>query len=384
MRWPTGRNTVRTDYSPSATLRNRRPFFGAGPKGSASARHEGLILNGNATFRHHNVALLAVNRVQAPVVLSSAEFDERLAPSLKRLRLSKKLLERASGVKERRWWSEGTGFDDAAVEAGGKALAEAGIEPGQIGLLINTSVTRRNLEPSVASKIHHDLGLPSSAMNFDVANACLGFVNGMSLAANMIDSGQIKYALIVAGEDAQPTQETTFQRLNAENSTREDYLREFATLTLGSGAAAAVVGPADEHPGGHRIVGGVSRAGTQHHELCVGGPAGMYTDTKGLLDNGLDLVVNAWQEAHQSGWDWRSMDRYVTHQVSKSYTNAIIKAVGLIRDRVPVTFPKWGNVGPASLPMTLSQEAETLKPGDRVLCMGVGSGLNTTMMELAW
>ena len=330
------------------------------------------------------MALLAVNRVQAPVVLSSAEFDERLAPSLKRLRLSKKLLERASGVKERRWWSEGTGFDDAAVEAGGKAMAEAGIEPGQIGLLINTSVTRRNLEPSVASKIHHDLGLPSSAMNVDVANACLGFVNGMSLAANMIDSGQIKYALIVAGEDAQPTQETTFQRLNAENSTREDYLREFATLTLGSGAAAAVVGPADEHPGGHRIVGGVSRAGTQHHELCVGGPAGMYTDTKGLLDNGLDLVVNAWQEAHQSGWDWRSMDRYVTHQVSKSYTNAIIKAVGLIRDRVPVTFPKWGNVGPASLPMTLSQEAETLKPGDRVLCMGVGSGLNTTMMELAW
>lgn len=330
------------------------------------------------------MALLAVNRVQAPVVLSSAEFDERLAPSLKRLRLSKKLLERASGVKERRWWSEGTGFDDAAVEAGGKAMAEAGIKPGQIGLLINTSVTRRNLEPSVASKIHHDLGLPSSAMNFDVANACLGFVNGMSLAANMIDSGQIKYALIVAGEDAQPTQETTFQRLNAENSTREDYLREFATLTLGSGAAAAVVGPADEHPGGHRIVGGVSRAGTQHHELCVGGPAGMYTDTKGLLDNGLNLVVNAWQEAHQSGWDWRSMDRYVTHQVSKSYTNAIIKAVGLIRDRVPVTFPKWGNVGPASLPMTLSQEAETLKPGDRVLCMGVGSGLNTTMMELAW
>lgn len=330
------------------------------------------------------MALLAVNRVQAPVVLSSAEFDERLAPSLKRLRLSKKLLERASGVKERRWWSEGTGFDDAAVEAGGKAMAEAGIEPEQIGLLINTSVTRRNLEPSVASKIHHDLGLPSSAMNFDVANACLGFVNGMSLAANMIDSGQIKYALIVAGEDAQPTQETTFQRLNAENSTREDYLREFATLTLGSGAAAAVVGPADEHPGGHRIVGGVSRAGTQHHELCVGGPAGMYTDTKGLLDNGLDLVVNAWQEAHQTGWDWRSMDRYVTHQVSKSYTNAIIKAVGLIRDRVPVTFPKWGNVGPASLPMTLSQEAETLKPGDRVLCMGVGSGLNTTMMELAW
>ncbi|MGL3806120.1 3-oxoacyl-ACP synthase III [Paeniglutamicibacter sp. R2-26] len=341
-------------------------------------------MNGNATFRHSNSALLAITSVQAPVVLSSAEFDERLAPSLKRLRLSRKLLERVAGVVERRWWDAGTSFDDAAVEAGGKALAEAGIEAGQVGLLINTSVTRRNLEPSVAAKVHHGLGLPSSAMNFDVANACLGFVNGMTLAANMIDAGQIKYALIVAGEDAQPTQETTIRRLNDANSTREDYLREFATLTLGSGAAAAVIGPADEHPGAHRILGGVSRAGTQHHELCVGGPAGMFTDTKGLLDNGLKLVVNAWDEAHAAGWNWRSMDRYVTHQVSNSYTNAIIKAVGLVRDRVPITFPKWGNVGPASLPMTLSQEAATLRPGDRVLCMGVGSGLNTAMMELAW
>ncbi|MFJ6417098.1 3-oxoacyl-ACP synthase III [Paeniglutamicibacter sp. NPDC091659] len=341
-------------------------------------------MNGNATFRHSNSALLAITSVQAPVVLSSAEFDERLAPSLKRLKLSRKLLERVAGVVERRWWDAGTSFDDAAVEAGGKALAEAGIEPGQVGLLINTSVTRRNLEPSVAAKVHHGLGLPSSAMNFDVANACLGFVNGMTLAANMIDAGQIKYALIVAGEDAQPTQETTIRRLNDANSTREDYLREFATLTLGSGAAAAVIGPADERPGAHRILGGVSRAGTEHHELCVGGPAGMFTDTKGLLDNGLKLVVNAWDEAHAAGWNWKSMDRYVTHQVSNSYTNAIIKAVGLVRDRVPITFPKWGNVGPASLPMTLSQEAATLRPGDRVLCMGVGSGLNTAMMELLW
>ncbi|MEV7648742.1 3-oxoacyl-ACP synthase III [Arthrobacter sp. NPDC089319] len=339
---------------------------------------------GNATFRHDNAALLAVSSVEAPVAVTSAEFDERLAPSLKRLKLSRKLLERVAGVTERRWWSPESSFDDAAIEAGAKAMAEAGVEPNQIGLLINTSVTRVNLEPSVAVKIHHGLGLPSSAMNFDLANACLGFVNGITLAANMIDSGQIKYALIVAGEDAQPTQETTFERLNRPDSTRADYLREFATLTLGSGAAAAVIGPADVHPESHRILGGVSRAGTEHHELCVGGPAGMFTDTKGLLDNGLELVVSAWHEAHRDGWNWTAMDRYVTHQVSTSYTNAIIKAVDLVRERVPITFPKWGNVGPASLPMTLAQESQTLNSGDRVLCMGVGSGLNTTMMEIAW
>ncbi|GAA3296735.1 3-oxoacyl-ACP synthase III [Arthrobacter citreus] len=352
--------------------------------GITSAGDKAGILTGNFNFQHKNTALLSVTSVEAPVVMTSAEFDERLAPSLKRLRLSKRLLERVAGVSERRWWSPGTDFDDAAIEAGAKAIAEAGVEPSEIGLLINTSVTRRNLEPSVAVKIHNALGLPSSALNFDLANACLGFVNGMTLAANMIESGQIKYALIVAGEDAQGTQEATFARLNHPDSTREDYLREFATLTLGSGAAAAVIGRADENPGSHRIMGGVSRAGTEHHELCVGGVDGMYTDTKGLLDGGLELVVNAWDEAHEKGWDWRSMDRYVTHQVSNSYTNAIIKAVDLVRDRVPITFPRWGNVGPASLPMTLAQESRTLNPGDRVLCMGVGSGLNTMMMEIAW
>lgn len=341
-------------------------------------------LTGNATFLHRNTALLSVTSIEAPVVVTSEEFDDRLGGALKRLRLSRKLLERVAGIRERRWWAPGTAFDDAAIEAGAKALASAGIEPGQVGLLINTSVTRVNLEPSVAVKIHHGLGLPSSAMNFDVANACLGFVNGISLAANMIDAGQIQYAVIVNGEDAQATQEATIARLNGPDATRADFNREFATLTLGSGAAAAVLGPADAHPGSHRIVGGVSRAGSEHHELCVGGVDGMYTDHGGLLKGGLELVVDAWSEAHENGWDWRSMDRYVTHQVSTIHTDAIIDAVGLDKSRVPMTFPTWGNVGPASLPMTLAMEAQTLNAGDRVLCMGVGSGLNTAMLEIAW
>ncbi|MBW4094861.1 MAG: 3-oxoacyl-ACP synthase III [Acidobacteria bacterium] len=338
---------------------------------------------GNATFRHHNTSLLSVSSVEAPVVVSSHDFDGMLAPALKRLHFPNRLLERVAGITERRWWGHGGAFDDAAAEAGAKALAEAGIEPSQVGLLINTSVTRRNLEPSVAVKIHHELGLPSSAMNFDLANACLGFVNGMMLAANMIDSGQIKYAVIVNGEDSQATQEATINRLNRPEATREDFAREFATLTLGSGAAAAVLGPSDAHPGSHRILGGVSRAGTEHHELCVGGVDAMYTDTKGLLDGGLKLVTDAWYEAADD-WNWQDMDRYVTHQVSNAYTKAIIDAIDLDASRVPITFPQWGNVGPASLPMTLAQEAQTLSAGDRVLCMGVGSGLNTSMMEIAW
>lgn len=315
----------------------------------------------------------------------SSRFEEELAPTRRRLRLPDNLLERVSGVVERRWWEPGTRFDDAAIEAGAKALAEAGVDPARVGLLVNTSVTRTHLEPSVAVRIHHGLSLPSSAVNFDIANACLGFVNGIMLAATMIDAGQIDYAVIVNSEDARGTQETTLRRLARPEVTREDYRREFASLTLGSGAAAAVIGRADLHPGGHRVVGGVSRAGTEHHELCVGSLDGMFTDTKGLLDGGLPLVTAAFAEANNgAGFQWGDMDRYVTHQISTPYTKAVIDAIDLPEDRVPITFGYWGNVGPASLPMTLAAQADTLAPGDRVLCLGVGSGLNTAMLELQW
>ena len=332
---------------------------------------------------HRNVSLLSVASTMASRVTTSVEIDAQLQTVLRRLKLPNGLLQRVAGVYERRNWAEGETFDDAAIAAGKKALAQAGIEPGQVGLLINTSVTRKHLEPSVAVRIHHGLNLPSSAINFDIANACLGFVNGMSLAAQLIDSGQIQYAVVIDGEDADEIQTNTIERLSNGTMKRKGFMSEFASLTLGSGAAAAVLGPADLHPNGHRILGGVTRAATQFNDLCVGSVDGMFTDAKALLKGGMELVVSAWKEAKRD-WNWSSMDRYIMHQVSDVHTNAIVKAAGIDGSRVPRTYPLLGNVGPASIPITLAQEAETLRKGDRVLIMGVGSGLNTAMMELAW
>jgi 3-oxoacyl-[acyl-carrier-protein] synthase III len=340
-------------------------------------------LDGNATTTHRNVALLSVATTMATRVTTSEEIDRRLAPALKRLKLPTGLLQRVAGVHERRNWGEGQTFDDAAIEAGKKALAEAGIRPDQVGLLINTSVTRKHLEPSVAVRIHHGLGLPSSATNFDIANACLGFVNGMALAGQLIDAGQIDYAVIIDGEDADEIQVNTIERLGREGIKRKDFMSEFASLTLGSGAAAAVIGRADLHPEGHRMLGGITRAATQFNDLCVGSVDGMFTDAKALLKGGMELVVSAWKDAKRQ-WSWSNMDRYIMHQVSSVHTNAIVKAANLDATRVPVTFPLLGNVGPASIPITLAQESSKLVRGNRVLLMGVGSGLNTSMMELAW
>ncbi len=340
-------------------------------------------MSGNITFRHHDTAVLSVTAVDAPVVMTSAEFDRRIGDSYQRNGLHPGMLVKLAGITERRWWPEGTSFVDGAIEAGAKAIAESGVDPTRIGMLVNTSVSREHLEPSVAVSIHHQLGMPSSCLNFDLANACLGFVNGMQLASMMIDAGQIDYALVVDGEGSRLPQENALRRLSSPDATAEDLQREFATLTLGSGAAAMVLGRASEHPGAHRVIGGVSRAATQHYDLCVGDFDHMRTDTTGLLVAGVGLAGDLWRDA-AAEFDWTDMDRYIVHQVSQVHTRKTAESLGLPLDRIPLTFPLLGNVGPAAVPITLAKEVEKLDSGDRVLLMGIGSGLNMTCMELVW
>src|SRR3546814_12695402 len=102
---------------------------------------------------------------------------------------------------------------DAATLAGVKALADAGIDPNKVGLLVNTSVSRDYLEPSTASIVSGNLHLPDTCQNFDVANACLAFLNGMDIASRMIERGEIDYALVVDGETADLAYEKTLERM---------------------------------------------------------------------------------------------------------------------------------------------------------------------------
>ncbi len=251
----------------------------------------------NSVLTHRNVGVLAVEAVDAPEVVTSAWIDDQLAETYERTGLKPGTLTDLAGIEERRWWPEGVTFDEAAAMAGRAALDAAGIDPQRVGMLISTSVCKHHLEPSVACAVHHRLQLAPSCLNFDVGNACLGFINGMQIAAAAIDAGPIDYALIVDGEGSRYTQETTIDRLQQPTTEAADVFAEFASLTLGSGAAAAVLCRFDEHPEAHRLVGGIARSGTQHHELCVGDLDRMTTDTHGLLVAGLDLAEAAWKHS---------------------------------------------------------------------------------------
>lgn len=339
-------------------------------------------MRGNSVFRHQHSGILSLAAVEAPVVVTSDWIDEQLADTYQRNGMRPGLLAGVAGIEERRWWNEDVSFADAAAMAGRAAIEQAGIDPSEIGIMISTSVCKDHLEPSVACAVHHRLGLPTSCMNFDIGNACLGFMNAMHVASTMLDTGAVDYALIVDGEGSRYTQETTIERLRRPEATDLDVFAEFASLTLGSGAAAMVLTRTDRHPDAHRIVGGTARAATQHELLCVGSLDKMTTDTAGLLVAGLDLAEDAWKDANDDVS--QDADWYILHQVSKVHTSMLCQRLGIDMAKVPLTFPKYGNVGPAAVPITLASVQDRIQPGERVLCLGIGSGLNTSATEILW
>ena len=125
-------------------------------------------MSGNATYRYSDTAVLSVSVVDAPIVVTSEQIDEQLLEAYERVGLVPGMLEGLAGISERRWWPTDVSFADAASMAGAKALADAGVDPGVIGLLIDTSVCRDHLEPSAAVDVHHDRGDPPRRAGADL------------------------------------------------------------------------------------------------------------------------------------------------------------------------------------------------------------------------
>lgn len=336
---------------------------------------------------HAEVCLESVAyHLPAEVVSTESTFDQ-LAPLLERLRIPAEGVLAASGVEERRFWPRGTTIAESAARAASKALEASGLTAADIGCVVSTSVCKDYIEPSMASLVHGRLGLPAHCLNFDIGNACLAFLNGMSVLADMIDQGRIKAALLVDAESARDVIESTVTRLLREETTVDDFRDNFAALTLGSGAVAAVLTHSSLSKTGHRVIGHVAMADTRHSDLCLGQPTEMIVHARPLMEAGVNLAKRTWAEAERVfGWTPDAIDLFVGHQVGKRHQQFLFESLNLDQSRAFVTYPFLGNVGPASVPLTLAlaEERGRLKGGERVALMGIGSGLNCSMMEIRW
>jgi 3-oxoacyl-[acyl-carrier-protein] synthase-3 len=323
-------------------------------------------------------------------VWTSAQIEEQLRPLYERLKLPAGRLELMTGIRERRMWAAGTRPSDASAAAGRAVLAKSALRADQVELFIHAAVSRDMLEPATASFAHRKIGLPGSAQIFDVSNACLGFLNSLTVAAAMIESGQIRCAMVVAGENGRPLVEQTLRTLLDRPLTRNEIKPYFANLTIGSGAVGVIVchrslvaGPP------HRLLGGIARAATQHSELCQGDTHGadalaMQTDSEQLLLAGVTLAKETWGEF--TAGQGSEFSRYICHQVGSTHRRKLYETLGLDLAKDFSTFETLGNTGSVALPATLAAavDAGAVKAGDRVGLLGIGSGLNCLMLALEW
>ncbi|MFX0094638.1 MAG: 3-oxoacyl-ACP synthase III, partial [Candidatus Hodarchaeota archaeon] len=281
---------------------------------------------------------------------------------------------------------------DMASEAVQKTIDQAGINAQEIGCLVNTSVCRDYLEPSQASLIHGNLDLSPHCLNFDITNACLGFVNGMEIVRSLIQMGKIKYGMVVSSEGSIKGMERTLRRIQDPNCTMETYRANFATFTIGSGAVAMLLAHEDVSQTEHVINGSVTMTDTanDHNKLCIANSdySEMITDPQGLLIHGMPLAVKTWAKGTKNleNWSAETVDIYVPHQTSTRQIDAFAKNCRLPRDKFHLTLQTLGNVISAALPLTLASaiEKKAIKSGDHAALMGIGSGLNCTMMSVSW
>ncbi len=179
----------------------------------------------NANFSFTDVAALAVEACIAPIVVTSAEIDERLAPFYTRTRSIRGLVTTLAGVGERRQWPADVSFTDAAAMAGEQAIAAAGIDRADIGVIIDTSVSRARLEPSSAVTVHHLLGLGRRLPQLRRRQRLPRLRHRRCTSQGCSSTrARCDYALIVDGEGTRELYDNTIDRLNATGGGLADLL----------------------------------------------------------------------------------------------------------------------------------------------------------------
>lgn len=280
-----------------------------------------------------------------------------------------------TGIKERHIADKGVSCSDMAVEAIGRALDMAGCSREEIELLVVGTVTPDYRLPSTACVIQEKMGLPN-AVGYDIASACTGFINGLSIVAPQIESGRYKKAVVVGAELL---------------SSFTNYQDRNTCVLFGDAAGAAVVSGEEGESG---IISTFMKSDGRMRELLwaeVGGavnpysPDFTYNGRDKIMMNGSDVFKVAVREMaraaqavlEDAGVDPSQLAMVVPHQANIRIIDALAKRLSVDPERVYINIDKYGNTSAASIPLALDEanRAGMLKSGDYVLMVAFGGGL---------
>lgn len=288
-----------------------------------------------------------------------------------------------TGISERRILKdEGLGTSYMSEKAAKAALADAGVEPGEIDVIIVATVTPDYLFPATACLVQRRIGA-KNAYAYDLSAACSGFLFALTTGGNFIESGRAKKVLVIGADKM---------------SSILDYSDRTTCILFGDAGAAVVLEATEEKvgiidyihhtEGDEELVlyqpagGSVLPASTETvdqklHFLRQDGRAVFKKATKGMADVSLDIMQKNELKPNDISW-------FVPHQANLRIINAAASRMGLDREKVMVNIDKYGNTTSATIPLCLADWDDQLEKGDNLIISAFGGGLTWGSIYLKW
>ncbi|MCM8763896.1 MAG: ketoacyl-ACP synthase III [Candidatus Omnitrophica bacterium] len=289
-----------------------------------------------------------------------------------------------TGIRERRICTDGKAASDLGTEAARKAIANAGIMPETLEMIICATITGDMMFPSTACIIQNNLGIENVPC-FDISAACSGFIYGLEIAANLIDTGRYNRILVVAAE--------CMSRVT-------DYTDRSTCVLLGDGAAAAVLertesqfgildtylGAAGKFSGLLYVPAGGSRMPATHrtvekrmHFMKMEGSS-LFRIAVVAMGEAVKKVLE------RNGFGIQDISMIIPHQANIRIIQAVARMLDIPMDRVFLNIEKYGNMSAASVGVALDEavRSEKIKRGDLVCMVSFGAGLTWAANLMRW
>lgn len=286
-----------------------------------------------------------------------------------------------TGIRRRHIAADDELTSDLGRLAAEDALVHAGVDVGDVDMIVLATTTPDSTFPATAARIQAQLGVTKGAA-FDIQAVCAGFIYGLGVADNFIKLGQAKTVLVIGAE--------TYSRIL-------DWTDRSTSVLFGDGAGALVVQaePSDGGVDERGILSTHLHTDGRYYDLLYvdGGPSSTQT-TGHLRMQGPEVfrhavgklaeVVDEALEANKLSID--DIDWLVPHQANKRIIDGTAKKLGLPPERVILTVQDHANTSAASIPLALAQGAKDgrIKPGQVVLCEAIGGGLSWGSAIIRW
>jgi len=322
------------------------------------------------------VEIVATGRYLPPNVVTNDDLAKRMDTSDEWIRTR-------TGIRERRVAADDVSAARMAAEAGRRALDSAGLDPGEVDVLIVSTATPDRWLPSTACDAQALLGCNNAAA-LDVMAACSGWLYGLSMAEGYLAARRGEVALVIATEKM---------------SAIVDWTDRSTCVLFGDGAGAAVLKPSNGS--GRGILASHHRSdGNLAHLLYRPAGGALVPMSEDVLKErshlvrmeGREIFKNAVrtmaEAAHQvlfgAGLTAADVDLLVPHQANLRIVEATAKYAGIPMEKVFVNLDRYGNMSSASIPVALDEarEQKLVGPGSNVLSATFGAGL--TWGAMAW